>query len=98
MTVDDLANALLAEALATGSTAFVSKILDDAKAALTAGAGIVSSLTNSSANGKSFQRAVALNPAEVMAACRMALNRYLGDGTDENEVSSTVPDFRQLSR
>lgn len=98
MTVEDLASALLEECLADGSSAFVSQILDDARAALTSGKGVVSALTNSSANGKSFQRTVSLNPAEVMRACRIALNRFAGDGDDENEVASTVADFRQLSR
>lgn len=98
MTVDDLASALLEECLATGTTSYVSGILDDAKAALKAGKGTVGALTASSANGKSFSRAVTLNPAQVMQACRTALNRFAGDGDDENEVASTVPDFRQLVR
>ena len=96
MTVEDLADTLHQECIAEASTAFVSTILDAARAALTAGNGSVGALTSGSGNGKSYSRAVSLNPAEVIRACRMALNRYLGDGTDEQEVSSTLPDFSAL--
>jgi hypothetical protein len=33
---------------------------------------------------------------QKIRACRMALMRYLGDGTDEQEVSSTLPDFSAM--
>lgn len=98
MTVDELASALYEECVASGSTAFAAKLLDQAKAALLSGKGSVSSLTTASANGKSFQRAISLSPGEVMAACRRAISRFAGGGIDADEVSSTCPDFRQLSR
>ena len=98
MTVDELADTLHQECIAESSTSYVSTILDAARASLLAGQGSVSALTSGSGNGKSYQRAVSLNPAEVIRACRMALNRYLGDGTDDNEVSATLPDFSLLRR
>ena len=96
MTVEELADTLHQECIAESSTSYVSTILDAARAALTASQGSVSALVSGSGNGKSYSRAVDLNPAEVIRACRMALNRYLGDGTDEQEVSSTLPDFSAL--
>lgn len=98
MTVEELTDTLLEDALATSSTSLIDKIMKSARAALENGRGIVSVLTNSSTNGKSFQRAVALNPAEVLRACRTALARYAGDGDDDREVVSTLPDFRSLIR
>lgn len=98
MTVEELADTLLEDALAAGSTSLIDEMMKAARAALKSGGGMISALTNSSANGKSFQRAVALNPAEVLRACRSALARYAGDGIDADEVSSTVADFRDLQR
>jgi len=98
MSVDDFADTLLEDALAAGSTLLIDTIMQSARSALKTGGGIVAALTNSSANGKSYQRAVALNPAEVLSACRKALARYAGEGIDEDEVASTCPDFRSLQR
>jgi len=93
MTVEELAQTLHDECIAERGTSLAQSIWDSAKAALVAGNGSVSALVSGSGNGKSYSRAVDLNPAEVMRAARLAISRYLGDGTDENEVSSTLPDF-----
>ena len=98
MTVDEFANTLHQECIALQSVSRVSALHDAAWTAALAGNGTVGSLTSGSGNGKSYGRAVDLNPAQVMDACRRAMNRYLGDGTDDNEVSATLPDFSLLRR
>ena len=98
MTVDELADTLHQDCIAQSSTSYVETIRAAARASLLAGQGSVSALTSGSGNGKSYQRDVSLNPAEVMCACNLAINRYLGGGTDDNEVSATLPDFSLLRR
>lgn len=98
MTVAEFTQMLVAEMEADQSTAFVDCLLKDARAAIKAGKGTVGSLINGSGNGKSFQKAITLGPAEVLSACRSALKQYLNDGADDDQVSATYPDFRGLIR
>ena len=78
-----------------GTTTYVDAILVDAKAAISGGKGVVSSLTSSGVNGKTFSRAVNLSPIEVARACQMALAIY---GDTETEIGSTYADFSSLQR
>lgn len=95
MTADDFVNVLVAEMEADESTAFVDQLLKDARAQIKAGKGSVGTLTSSALNGKSFQRQVQFNAADMLDICRRAIRRYtLGD--DDTEVSATRPDFRGL--
>jgi hypothetical protein len=98
MTVEEFRNVLLAEMEADSSTAFVDGLLKDARAALRAGKGTLSSLVSSGLNGKSFSRAVELTPAQVINACRQALHAYLSDGEGDDTVSATYGDFSTISR
>ncbi|MBK8037683.1 MAG: hypothetical protein IPK22_11190 [Verrucomicrobiaceae bacterium] len=98
MTVEDFAAVLLAEMQADESTSFVDSIMKEARAALKKGGGNLSSLLNAGVNGKSFTKAVHLNAAQVLDACRRAINAYANDGHDVDEVSATYPDFSTLHR
>ncbi len=98
MTVEDFAAVLLEEMQADESTSFVDSIMKEARAALKKGGGNLSSLLNAGVNGKSFTKAVHLNAAQVLDACRRALKAYAGDGFDVDEVSATYPDFSALNR
>lgn len=98
MTVEDFAAVLLAEMQADESTSFVDKLMKSARDQLTKGGGNVSSLLNAGVNGKSFTKAVHLNAAQVLDACRRALKAYANDGHDDDEVSATYPDFSTIHR
>jgi hypothetical protein len=78
-----------------GDTTYVDAIYSDAKAAITGGKGVVSSLTSSGVNGKTFSRAVNLSPIEVARACQMALAIY---NDEETEIGSTYGDFSSIQR
>ena len=98
LTLDQFTDFLLTDALDTGSTAFIDKLLKAAREAILAGNGTLGDLTSSGLNGKSFTKQITLSSAEVAAACRTALRRYAGDGDDADEVRSTNPDFSALIR
>lgn len=98
MTVEDFAAVLLAEMQADESTSFVDKLMKSARDQITKGGGNLSSLLNAGVNGKSFTKAVHLNAAQVIDACRRALRAYAGDGYDVDQVSATYPDFSALQR
>ena len=95
--VDEFVNVLVAEMEADQSTALVDSILKDARAKLKNGKGEIGSLTASGVNGKSFNRVVELSALQVVNACRQALKIYLSDGEDDDRVSATYPDFRNLN-
>lgn len=98
MTVSEFTQVLLAEMEADKSTAFVDRLLKDARAAITAGKGSVGTMISGSLNGKTFQKEVQLTPAQVLQACRSALKQYLSDGENDDQVSATYPDFSGLMR
>jgi len=93
--LDDFVEFLVETCEADESTTYVEGILTDARAAIASGSGVVSSLTSSGLNGKSFNRAVHLSAIEVARACQMALKIY---GDTETEVASTYADFRGMTR
>lgn len=97
-TVDEFVQILVAEMEADQSTAFVDKLLKDARAAVLTGKGTLASLTQSGVNGKTFSRTVDLTAAQVLNACRQALKIYLDDGENDDRVSTTYPDFGNLVR
>lgn len=94
--VDELVNVLVAEMEADESTALVDSILKDAKKKLREGKGSIGNLTASGVNGKTFTRTVDLGPVQLIDACRQALKIYLSDGDEDDRVSSTYADFRNL--
>lgn len=98
MTVAEFTKVLVAEMEADQSTAFVDGLLRDARAAIKAGKGTIGSMTSGSLNGKTFQKQIDLTALEMLQACRAALKQYLNDGQDDDEVSATYPDFRNLVR
>jgi hypothetical protein len=98
MTVAEFTQILVSEMEADSSTDFVDKMLKAARAQVAAGNGSLSSLTNTSQNGKSAARTVEMTAAETLKACRDALKIYLSDGDNDDSVSSTYADFSLLSR
>jgi hypothetical protein len=98
MTVAEFTQILVSEMEADASTDFVDKMLKAARAQVAAGNGSLSSLTNTSVNGKSAARTVEMTAAQTLKACRDALKIYLSDGDNDDSVSSTYADFSLLSR
>ena len=98
MTVSEFTQILVSEMEADSSTDFVDKMLKAARAQVAAGNGSLSSLTNTSQNGKSAARTVEMTAAETLKACRDALKIYLSDGDNDDSVHSTYADFSLLSR
>lgn len=98
MTVAEFTQILVSEMEADASTDFVDKMLKQARAQVAAGNGSLSSLTNTSLNGKSAARVVELTAAQTLKACRDALKIYLSDGDNDDTVTSTYADFSLLSR
>jgi len=98
MTVADFTQILVSEMEADASTDFVDKMLKAARAQVAAGNGSLSSLTNTSVNGKSAARTVEMTAVETLKACRDALKIYLSDGDNDDELSTTYADFSALSR
>ncbi|WP_395736288.1 hypothetical protein [Prosthecobacter sp.] len=98
MTVESFALVLVAEMEADQSTALVDAILKAARKKLLQGNGTVGTLIQSGVNGKTFQRQVDLDCAQVIDACRRALKMYLNDGEDDDQVSATYPDFSGIIR
>ncbi|WP_395753335.1 hypothetical protein [Prosthecobacter sp.] len=98
MTVESFALVLVAEMEADQSTVLVDRILKDARKKLLGGNGVVGTLIQSGVNGKTFQRLVNLDCVQVIDACRRALKMYLNDGEDDDEVSTTYPDFSAIIR
>lgn len=96
MTVEDFAHILATEMQADQSTTLADTLLKRARASILAGGGDISSLLSSGINGKSFAKAVHLNAAQVIDACRRALMLYVNDGEDDTVVSTTRADFRSL--
>ncbi|HEX8312901.1 MAG TPA: hypothetical protein VF614_16375 [Chthoniobacteraceae bacterium] len=90
-----LADFLLADIRATGSTTFAQELLDNAKAKIAAGKGEVSMLASGSLNGQSFARLdglqLNLTALDVAGAARHAIDTY-----EDGEISSTSLDFSQL--
>lgn len=98
MTVAEFTQILVSEMEADSSTDFVDKMLKQARAQVASGNGSLSSLTNTSLNGKSAARVVELTAAQTLKACRDALKIYLSDGENDDEVSATYADFSSLTR
>jgi hypothetical protein len=98
MTVAEFTQILVSEMEADASTDFVDKMLKQARAQVAAGNGSLSSLTNTSLNGKSAARVVELTAAQTLKACRDALKIYLSDGDNDDEVSTTYADFSEIRR
>ena len=98
ITAKELGRILADDAIDSGSTALIDAKMKSARDALKSSGGNLSVLTSSSLSGKSFTRTYELTPARVLEACRYALLLVAGDGADDTEVSSTVPDFSQLQR
>lgn len=97
MTADDFVNVLVAECEADDSTAFVDQIRKDARAKVLAGKGSIGTLTSSALNGKSFSQQVQFTALEVLDCCRRALRVYLSDGDNDDVVSATRADFREMT-
>lgn len=93
--VDDFVEFLVGVCVADESTEYLDGILADARSAIAAGKGTVSSLLNSGLNGKSFGRAVHLNALDVARACQQAKAEYEGE---DQSVAASYPDFRHLNR
>jgi len=98
MTVAEFTQILVSEMEADASTDYVDKMLKAARDQVASGNGSLSSLTNTSLNGKSAARTVELTAAQVLKACRDALKIYLSDGDNDDEVSATYADFSSLTR
>lgn len=98
MTVAEFTQILVSEMEADSSTDFVDKMLKAAREQVASGKGSLSSLTNTSLNGKSAARVVELTAAQTLKACRDALKIYLSDGENDDEVSATYADFSSLTR
>ena len=98
MTVEDFAHILATEMQADHSTTLADTLLKRARASILAGGGDISSLLSSGINGKSFAKAVHLNAAQVIDACRRALNIYLNDGEDDTVVAASYADFSNINR
>lgn len=98
ITAKELGRILADDAIETGSTSVIDEMRKASRDAIKSGSGSLSRLTSSSMNGKSFQRVYEMTPARVLEACQYALRLVAGDGDDVNEVSATLPDFRQLIR
>lgn len=90
-----MAQVLLTEIEDSGSTEFVERLKCQAKEAILNGKGTIGGLTSSGVNGKTFQRSIAMHPAQVLDACQQALNEYNGTG---GTVGATYADFRNIYR
>jgi hypothetical protein len=97
-TSKELGRILADDAILTGSTAVIDAKMSAARTALKNNGATLSVLASSSMNGKTFTRSYEMTPARVLEACQYALRLVAGDGEDETEVASTLPDFRQLIR
>lgn len=91
----DFVELLVVKCTEDESTAYVDAIYADALSAIAGGKGVVSSLTSSGVNGKTFSRAVNLSPIEVARACQAAIAIY---NDEETEITSTYADFSSLQR
>lgn len=97
MTAEEFVNVLVAECEADESTAFVDQIRRDARAKVQAGKGTVGTLTSSALNGKSFAQQVQFSALETLNCCTRALKIYLSDGENDDVVSATRADFREMT-
>lgn len=78
------------------NTEYVDQLIQDAREAILEGGGVISSLANSSVNGKSFGQNVHLDAAQVLKAARNARIEYL---TGQSQtITSTRADFRRVDR
>lgn len=93
--IDDFAEFLLGEMIATESTAFADDILAAAKAKI-AGKGELSFLTTGTINGKTFARSKELSAIEVARGARLALKMYADFG-DGGTLSGSTLDFSGLT-
>jgi hypothetical protein len=91
----DFVELLVVKCTEDESTAFVDSIYADALEAIAGGKGVVSSLTSSGVNGKTFSRAVNLTPIEVARACQTAVAIF---ADEETEIGSTYGDFSSIQR
>lgn len=96
ITSKELGRILADDAIDSGSTAIIDAKMSAARTALKSNGATLSVIASSSMNGKTFTRSYEMTPARVLEACQMALRLVAGDGDDDTEVSSTVPDFSQL--
>ena len=101
MTVEEYAYSLYDTCVSTQSTSHVTALLKatlDAELRSVNATGSLSVMIAGAGNGKSLSREVEFSIAETKEACQKALRLYAGNGIDEQEVSSTLPDFRYLKR
>ena len=91
---DELFNNLVKLALVEDDQSFIDELIQNAKAAILNKDGTVSSLLNSSVNGKSFGKAVYLNPVQVLSTALRA-KYYLQTGSDSGE-SFSAADFSRI--
>lgn len=87
MTTDALREVLLCE-IEDGNRSFVRELLTYAKAKILGGKGVIAPLINGTLNGKTFQRALQMDPVHVAQACRLALQDDAGE-----TVAATTLDF-----
>lgn len=95
MTVAEFSQVLLTEIEDSGSTEFVERLKCQAKEAILNGKGTIGGLTSSGVNGKTFQRTINMDPAQVLDACQQALNEYNGTG---GAICASYADFRTIHR
>lgn len=95
VSVQEFADTLQTHMEMTGDTSFVEELKCNALNAVLSGKGTIGGLTSSGVNGKTFQRSIDLNPAQVLDACQRALKAYAGD---DSTVGSTYADFREIHR
>lgn len=93
--VDEFALVLVREMEADQSTALVDGLLKQARAKLKSGNGSIGTLTQAGANGKTFTRQIELTPAQLVNACRQALDIFAGD---DDRVSTSYGDFSCIQR
>lgn len=87
-----LLEVLIAE-IEDNNQAFVDALLVKARNAIMAGGGLLAPLETGSLNGKSFQRGIRMDAAQVARVCRQALA-----SADGGDVSATSMDFSNLDR
>ena len=93
MTTGAFTDFLIAEIDSSGDTAFVEKLLADAKLKILAGGGELAPLTQGTFNGRNVQRTLRMDAADVASACRAALD-YTAE--DQKGVSCSRMDFGPL--
>lgn len=93
--IDDFVEYLVDVSIGDGDTTYVDDLLAKARESIKEGNGTMSSLTGSSVNGKSFNRAIHYTALDVARACQKALRIY---NDEDDSHSATYADFRGLRR